>query len=128
MTKLFLTLLNVGITAGWLILAACPVAFGEIGVKERVKHVLNYKKPAFWIILTACAACIVVAVCFLTNPKTGDENDAQSVDGTEALEEAGTENAETVSGTGGTAIRRGRNRLLLPSEVVLEWYYDLGIQ
>lgn len=108
MTKLFLTLLNVGITAGWLILAACPVAFGEIGVKERVKHVLNYKKPAFWIMLTACAACIVVAVCFLSNPKTGDENDAQSVDGTEALEEAGTENAEKVSGTesGDTDITR----------------------
>ena len=50
-------------------IAACPLAFGEVGVKERVKSVLNYKKPAFWIIIAAIAACAVVAVCFLTNPK-----------------------------------------------------------
>lgn len=48
---------------------ACPLAFGEVGVKERVKAVLNYKKPAFWLILTAIIACAAVAVCFLTNPK-----------------------------------------------------------
>lgn len=51
-------------------IAACPLAFGEVGVKERVKNVLNYKKPAFWIVLTAVIACIAVAVCFLTNPVT----------------------------------------------------------
>ncbi len=51
-------------------LAVCPLAFGEVGVKERVKHVLHYKKPAFWLILLAVLACIVVAVCFLTNPKS----------------------------------------------------------
>ncbi|MDE5893001.1 MAG: M56 family metallopeptidase, partial [Acetatifactor sp.] len=49
-------------------IAACPVAFGEVGVKERVKSVLNYRKPAFWIIAAAIAACAVVAVCFLTDP------------------------------------------------------------
>lgn len=49
-------------------IAACPLAFGEIGVKERVKSVLNYRKPAFWIIVTAMVACAVVAVCFLTDP------------------------------------------------------------
>ena len=48
--------------------AACPLAFGEVGVKDRVKSVLNYKKPAFWIIMVAIIACIVAAVCFLTNP------------------------------------------------------------
>lgn len=48
---------------------ACPLAFGEIGVKKRVKNVLNYKKPAFWLIAVAVVICIVVAVCFLTNPK-----------------------------------------------------------
>lgn len=47
---------------------ACPLAFGEVGVKERVKTVLYYKKPAFWITIAAIAACAVVAVCFLTNP------------------------------------------------------------
>jgi len=49
-------------------IAACPLAFGEVGVKERVKTVLNYKKPAFWIVLVALAALIVTAVCFLTDP------------------------------------------------------------
>ncbi len=48
--------------------AACPLAFGETGVKERVKGVLHYKKPAFWMIVAAAAACIVTAVCLLTNP------------------------------------------------------------
>jgi len=50
-------------------IAACPLAFGEVGVKDRVKSVLSYKKPAFWIIIVAIVACIAVAVCFLTNPK-----------------------------------------------------------
>ena len=54
-------------------IAACPLAFGEVGVKDRVKSVLNYKKPAFWIILIAIVAIIVVAVCFLTNPKQDAE-------------------------------------------------------
>ena len=49
-------------------IAACPLAFGEIGVKERVKSVMNYKKPTFWIILLAVIACVVLAVCFLTDP------------------------------------------------------------
>ena len=50
------------------LITACPLAFGEIGVKERVRSVMNYKKPTFWIILLAVAACVVLAVCFLTNP------------------------------------------------------------
>lgn len=50
-------------------IVACPLAFGEVGVKERVKSVLNYKKPAFWVIFVAIVACIVVAICFMTNPK-----------------------------------------------------------
>ena len=49
--------------------SACPLAFGETGVKSRVKSVLNYKKPAFWIILVAILCCVAVAVCFLTMPK-----------------------------------------------------------
>lgn len=48
----------------------CPVAFGEVGVKDRVKSVLNYKKPAFWMILLSIAAAIVIAICFMTNPKS----------------------------------------------------------
>ena len=55
-------------------IAACPLAFGEVGVKERVKSVMNYKKPAFWIVVAAIVACVVVAVCFLTNPKPSANN------------------------------------------------------
>ncbi|MBE6955139.1 MAG: hypothetical protein E7449_04420 [Ruminococcaceae bacterium] len=49
-------------------IAACPLAFGEVGVKQRVRSVLSYKKPAFWIVLLAVIACLAAAVCFLTNP------------------------------------------------------------
>ena len=48
----------------------CPLAFGEVGVKERVRNALHYKKPAFWIVVASAVVCIVVAVCFLTNPPT----------------------------------------------------------
>ena len=49
-------------------ISACPLAFGEVGVKSRVKSVLNYKKPAFWIIVVSIVAAIAVAVAFLTMP------------------------------------------------------------
>lgn len=49
--------------------AACPLAFGEAGVKQRIRNVLNYKKPAFLVIAVALVSCLAVAVCFLTNPK-----------------------------------------------------------
>ena len=48
----------------------CPLAFGEVGVKERVRNALHYKKPAFWVVAASVAVCVVVAVCFLTNPRT----------------------------------------------------------
>ena len=78
-------------------IAACPLAFGEVGVKERVKSVMNYKKPAFWIIIAAIVTCVAVAVCFLTNPK--EENDPNlaedgyylliGADGVESIEVSG---------------------------------------
>ncbi len=56
-------------------LSACPLAFGETGVKQRIKSALSYKKPALWIIITALVACAAVAVCFTANrrepPLTG---------------------------------------------------------
>ena len=51
-------------------IAACPLAFGEVGVGARVKNALRYKKPAFWVVAASAAVCVVVAVCFLTNPRT----------------------------------------------------------
>ena len=50
-------------------IAACPLAFGEVGVKDRVRSIMNYRKPTFWIMVTAVVACVAVAVCFLTDPK-----------------------------------------------------------
>ncbi len=55
-------------------IAACPVAFGEGNVKGRIKSVLHYKKPAFWVLIAAGIACAALALCFLTSPK--EENDA----------------------------------------------------
>ncbi len=49
-------------------ITACPLAFGEVGVRQRVKNVLNYKKPAFWLVVLAVLLCAIVAVCFLTDP------------------------------------------------------------
>ena len=48
---------------------SCPLAFGEVGVKERVRNALHYKKPAFWVVAASAIVCIAVAVCFLTNPE-----------------------------------------------------------
>lgn len=59
-------LLNCSIRKNYI--AACPVAFGEVGVKERVKRVMNYRKSGFWMITTAIILCVVVAVCFMTDP------------------------------------------------------------
>lgn len=49
-------------------IAACPLAFGEVGIKERVKSVMNYRKPTFWITVAAAVICYVVVICFLTDP------------------------------------------------------------
>ena len=54
-------------------IAACPLAFGEVGVKERVKSVMNYKRPAFWLVAAALVACVAAAVCFLTDPPASRE-------------------------------------------------------
>lgn len=83
------------------LITACPLAFGETGVKSRIKSVLNYKKPAFWLVLAAVLASVAVAVCFLTDPKREDpaqnppaaeeaaaQAPAQSIDASSAPEPA----------------------------------------
>ena len=60
-------------------ISACPLAFGEVSVKGRIKSVLNYKKPAFWIILVAVVALIVTSVCFLTDPPSDDDSVIKNV-------------------------------------------------
>lgn len=56
-------------------IAACPLAFGEVGVKERIKGVMNYKKPAFRVVIAAVAVCIIAAICLLTNPMGSEKTD-----------------------------------------------------
>ena len=60
------------------LLKACPLAFGENGVKGRLKAILHYKKPAFWLLLLAVAASLAVGLCFLTDPPNGPEAPASS--------------------------------------------------
>ncbi len=50
--------------------AACPLAFGEGNIKTRVKSALHYRTPAFWVAAAAVLAVVIVAVCFLTNPRS----------------------------------------------------------
>ena len=59
-------------STGRRLVTVCPLAFGEIGVKKRVRNVLHYKKPAFWIVSAAVIACAAAAVCFLTDPVTAE--------------------------------------------------------
>ena len=66
------TLLDCGVSRRRI--AACPLAFGEVGVKQRVKNILNYREPAFWIVCAALVICAVAGVCFLTEPAKKQEN------------------------------------------------------
>ena len=96
-------------------IAACPLAFGETGVKERIKRVMNYKKPAFWVIISAAVVCIAVAICFLTNPSSGDNWNITEdgyylqigADGVKSIEVSGPNSSGGVSNADGTAFRKG---------------------
>lgn len=65
--------------------SACPLAFGEASVKSRVKSVLSYKKPAFWVIALAIVVCMGAAVCFLTDPKAEAEDPGEDESGRVAI-------------------------------------------
>lgn len=97
-------------------IAACPLAFGEVGVKARVKSVLHYKKPAFWIVLLAILLSVVAAVCFLTDPVP---NTLQTIE-FEDLGEAKQEEVWVSDGQWHTYVGQ------LPAETVQE-VYDLPI-
>lgn len=79
----------------------CPVAFGEVGVKERIKQVLNYKKTSFWMILLAVIVCVVVSVCFMTNPKSQEEGDVTNSENGEVTSDItlGANGQETLENT-----------------------------
>ncbi|HPQ47945.1 MAG TPA: M56 family metallopeptidase [Clostridia bacterium] len=67
------------------IIAACPLAFGEVSVKGRIRNVLDYKKPSLWIIICSLAACAVISVVLLTNPI--EQTDAEIPVGTYEFKE-----------------------------------------
>lgn len=56
---------------------AGPLAFGGLGVKPRIKNVLSYQKPGRGKIAISLLVCVVVSVCFLTNPKDVNGMDAE---------------------------------------------------
>ena len=65
------------------LISACPVAFGEIGVKARIKSILDYKKPSTWVVGIGVFVCIFIAVCFMTNPKNADGEGLVDTESTE---------------------------------------------
>ena len=67
-------------------ISACPVAFGEVGVKKRIKSVLNYKKPAFWFIIVAVVVSVVLVLCFMTDPK-GENGGNDYINGIDEISE-----------------------------------------
>lgn len=58
-------------------LVLCPLAFGEVGVRTRVKSVLRYRRPAVWLSAAAVLLCAALAVTFLTEPKTVENAPAE---------------------------------------------------
>ena len=71
------------------IIAACPLAFGETDVKGRIRGILNYKKPAFWVILISLIACVICAICFMTKPKQEEPETAIAEADTETAPDEG---------------------------------------
>ena len=70
------------------LITACPVAFGKTAVRNRVDHVMNYKKPALWSVVIMIACCVAVGICFMTEPKkqnaaTNEIDETQDVDDSE---------------------------------------------
>lgn len=85
--------------------SACPLAFGEVSVKTRIKTVLNYKKPAFWLVLAAVAACVVVMVCFMTNPKSSaPDNESAAGENTDESSSAEPDSEKSVAEGGSEVI------------------------
>lgn len=74
------------------LVSVCPLAFGEVGVKERVKGILNYRKPSRWIVTVALIGCVIIAVCFwtnrpATNPAEGTVEEERASESSEAFVE-----------------------------------------
>ncbi len=106
-------------------IAACPLAFGEVGVKERIKSVMNYKKPAFWMVVLAIVICTAVAICFLTNPTEdapapGDSSYYLVIgsEGVTSIQISGEKASSGVVNADGSAFTKGEKVWLEPLEGV----------
>ena len=114
-------------------IAACPLAFGEVGVKTRVKSVMNYKKPGFWVILLAVVLCLVVAVCFLTDPVTVptlDESKASTIRAIQSAEVLAQSDDFIGSVSAGKDMEQittsNGDILLITEENTGVWYFEKG--
>ena len=96
-------------------LAACPLAFGEIGIKERVKSVMHYKKPAIWIVLVAIIACVVLAACSLTDP-VDSQKDTPSNTTAEAAAEAASDSVSDTTPENPAAPTENKTDAELPAQ------------
>ena len=94
--------------------AVLPLAFGEEDAKHRIRGVLTYKKPAFWLVLAAAAACVVAAVLLLSdrNP-TGPQLAGEAVTSGQVVEVLELDAPWTASPTATTTVP-------LPEEMVAE--------
>ena len=72
-------------------ISVCPLAFGEMGVKQRIKNILNFRKPAAWLVVGTVLLCMVLIICFMTNPV----NDGYGTDSTQTEYEGGQNDEET---------------------------------
>lgn len=90
-----LALLNCG--SRGIGIAACPVAFGEVGVKQRILGVLHYRKPGFWVMVAAVVAVVFVAVCFMTNPADSSDSSVAEEPGVDQGKEQQTLGNEAVA-------------------------------
>ncbi|MCI5483906.1 MAG: SH3 domain-containing protein [Clostridiales bacterium] len=64
-------------------IAACPVAFGEVSVKQRIRGVLNYRRPTLWVVAASAVLCMVLAACFLTDPVEANQAEAEATESAE---------------------------------------------
>ena len=91
------TLLNCSADRNYV--TACPLAFGEVGVKQRIKAVLNYKKPSFWVVIAAVVVCVVAAVGFMTNPSSKKDSGENVTESTSENETSGESESATEAQT-----------------------------
>lgn len=56
------------LATGKRIVGGTPLAFGEGDTKCRIKNVLNYKKPSFWVVVLSLLLVIGFSIGLVTNP------------------------------------------------------------